>query len=268
MKILQEVRAKDIPLLRPSIQKSGKSYRVENGSIRLALGAIRGVPQTFLKKLQQMQQEKKEWKSIFDMALSISAQHFKEKTIEALIKAGALDDFEQDRQTLLATVSRAENLAKLYAPDEETTVLYDTRIYGVPKHAEAEPMLEKEKLQGEKEVLGFYISKHPVEQMKVKIAKQVVPIHRVSSIKIGATIQVIAAVQNIKVIRTKNGEQMAFLTIEDETGALSVTIFPKVFEQIKSLLEEDSILYVEGKVESRQQQVQLISQKIQDVKSL
>lgn len=268
LKILQEVRAKGIPLLRPSIQKSGKSYRVENGSIRLALGAIRGVPQTFLKKLQQMQQVKKEWKSIFDMALSISAQHFKEKTIEALIKAGALDDFEQNRETLLATVSRAENLAKLYAPDEETTVLYDTRIYGVPKHAEAEPMIEKEKLQGEKEVLGFYISKHPVEQLKAKMGQPVVPIHRVSSIKIGATIQVIAAVQNIKVIRTKNGEQMAFLTVEDETAALSITVFPKVFEQIKSLLEEDSILYIEGKVESRQQQVQLIAQKIQDVKSL
>ncbi|HEY4531781.1 MAG TPA: DNA polymerase III subunit alpha [Kurthia sp.] len=259
--LLQEVRSKGIEIFPPSILKSGKSYRVEGNGIRFALGAVRGIPQTFLNKLQALRKnEQAEWTSIFEMALSFTSTHFKRQTIEALIKAGALDVFERDRAQLIETIPAAEKLAKLYAPNEETTLFYDTNIYGVPKHAAVENMTEKEKLEGEKEVLGFYVSKHPVENLKEKNQFNGQSLNRVSSIKIGAKINVLAQVQNMKVIRTKKGEQMAFLQLEDETSSISATIFPQVFEKYKEDFIEDQFLAIEAKVESRNNAPQLIIQ--------
>lgn len=261
--LLQEVRSKGIEILPPSILKSGKSYRVEGNSIRFALGAIRGIPQTFLNKLQALRKNgNAEWTSIFEMALAFTSTHFKRQTMEALIRAGAIDVFERDRAQLIETISAAEKLAKLYAPNEETTLFYDTNIYGVPKHAKVENMTEKEKLEGEKDVLGFYVSTHPVENLKEKLHFDGIQLNRVSSIKIGAKINVLAQVQNLKVIRTKKGEQMAFLQLEDETSSISATIFPQVFEQFKEELIEELFLEIEAKVESRNNAPQLIIQKL------
>ena len=261
--MLQEVRSKGIEILPPSILKSGKSYRVEGNSIRFALGAIRGIPQTFLNKLQALRKNgNAEWTSIFEMALAFTSTHFKRQTMEALIRAGAVDVFERDRAQLIETISAAEKLAKLYAPNEENTLFYDTNIYGVPKHPKVENMTEKEKLEGEKDVLGFYVSTHPVENLKEKLHFEGIQLNRVSSIKTGAKINVLAQVQNLKVIRTKKGEQMAFLQLEDETSSISATIFPQVFEQFKEELIEELFLEIEAKVESRNNAPQLIIQKL------
>lgn len=261
--LLQEVRSKGIEILPPSILKSGKSYRVEGNCIRYALGAIRGIPQTFLNKLQALRKNgDSEWTSIFEMALAFTGTHFKRQTMEALIKAGAVDSFGRDRAQLIETISAAEKLAKLYAPNEETTLFYDTNIYGVPKHASVENMTEKEKLEGEKEVLGFYVSKHPVENLKEKYHFNGISLNRVSSIKIGARINALAQVQNIKVIRTKKGEQMAFLQLEDETSSISATIFPQVFEKYIDDIVEEQFIKVEAKVESRNNAPQLIIQQL------
>lgn len=264
LKTLQEAKAKGIAILPPSIFKSGKGYRIEDGKIRIALGAIRGVPQNFMKKIQQLrQQEQVAWKNIFDMALALSATYFKRSTIEPLVHAGALDEFGRSRQVLLATIERAEKLAKLYAPDEETTLFYDTGVYGVPKHAEAEDVDELSVLENEKDVLGYYISTHPVEAMKQKLQVKSHTLIGVSSIKMGSYVKVLALVRTIKKIRTKKGEQMAFLLLEDETSTLSATLFPQSFELVSEWLEEEQMILAEGKVEFRNNTAQLIINKME-----
>ncbi|MBQ0140192.1 MAG: DNA polymerase III subunit alpha [Kurthia sp.] len=266
LQILQEAKAKGIEILPPSISKSGKGYRIEEGKIRLALGGIKGVSQTFLKKLQQLRAaDKSEWENIFMMALDFTASHFKRSSIEPLIKAGALDELNRPRAVLLETITRAEKLAKIYAPDEQTSLFYDTAVFGVPKHAEAEIEDEMVKLQDEKEVLGFYISTHPIEKLKQRLSISSTPLVEVSSIKMGDFVKVAAMVRHIKKIRTKKGEQMAFLDLEDETGTLSATIFPMTFEQISSWIEEQPFIQAEGKIEYRQNKVQLIIKKIEAV---
>lgn len=264
LQIMQEAKVKGIDVLPPSIFKSGKGYRIEDGKIRIALGAIRGVPQNFIKKIQQLrQQEQDNWKNIFEMALALSATYFKRSSIEPLVHAGALDEFGRDRQVLLATIERAEKLAKLYAPNEETTLFYDTGVYGVPKHADAEPLDELSVLANEKDVLGYYISTHPVEAVKNNLRLNIQPLIGVSSIKMGSYVKVLAIVRTIKKIRTKKGEQMAFLLLEDETATLSATLFPQVFEQTNEGLVEEQMIQAEGKIEFRNQAAQLIINKIE-----
>lgn len=263
LEILQEAKAKGIEILPPSLLKSGKGYRIEDGKIRIALSGIRGVPQNFIRKLQQLkQQDNHQWANIFELALALSATYFKKGTIEPLIHAGALDEFGRDRQVLLATVERAEKLAKIYAPNDETTLFYDTAVYGVPKHAEAENVDELTVLENEKNVLGYYISTHPVEAMKRKLQLTTMTLNGVSTIKIGTQVKVVALVRTMKIIRTKKGEQMAFLQLEDESTSISGTIFPQTFERVKDWLLEDQMVQVEGKLEFRNQVAQLIINKI------
>lgn len=268
LQILQEAKAKGIEILPPSISKSGKGYRIEDGKIRIALGGIRGVPQNFMKKIQQLRKNGEgKWQSIFDMALALSATYFKRSTIEPLIHAGALDEFGRERHILLATIERAEKLAKIYAPDDETTLFYDTAVYGVPKHAEAEKMDELSVLENEKDVLGYYISTHPIEAIKQQLQIDTQTLIGVSSIKMGSYVKALALVRSIKKIRTKKGEQMAFLQLEDETTSLSATVFPQTFEKVSEWLEEDQMIQVEGKIEFRNQAIQLIINKIEQIKS-
>lgn len=263
LEILQEAKAKGIEILPPSLTKSGKGYRIEDGKIRIALSGIRGVPQNFIRKLQQLkQQNDKQWTNIFELALALTATYFKKSTIEPLIHAGALDEFGRERQVLLATVERAEKLAKIYAPNDETTLFYDTAVYGVPKHAEAENVDELTVLENEKNVLGYYISTHPVEAIKRKLQLSTPSITGVSTIKMGTQIQLVALIRTVKIIRTKKGEQMAFLQLEDESAAMSGTIFPQTFEKVKDWLLEDQMVQVEGKLEFRNQVAQLIINKI------
>ncbi|GEK34713.1 DNA polymerase III subunit alpha [Kurthia sibirica] len=263
--ILREAKTSGIEILPPSIIKSGRGYRVEEGKIRLALGSIKGVPNTFLTRLQALRKENNRapFKTIFDMALSMSALHFKRKAVEPLVKAGALDDFGQQRSVLLATIDRAEKLAALYSPTEESTLFYDTAVYGVPKHAKADILSESDKLNFEKEVLGFYISTHPVTKIKADLQRPVTSLARVSSIKERSYLKCIANIVEIKKIRTKKGEQMAFLQLEDDEGTVSATLFPQTFQPFEDMLQEGQLIYAEGFIEYRNHAPQLVVKKIE-----
>lgn len=262
-KLLQEAQQHGISVLPPSINESGRSFRVQNGAIRYALGAIKGVPKAFLNKVMEVRKNsQKKWQDIFDMALDLTAVHFNRKAVEPLVKSGALDEFGRDRAELLATIDAAVKHAELYRPNEEAQLLDDLSLFfGKPKHAIASPIPEKIKLQFEKEVLGFYISKHPVEKIKQEKHFQTVTVERVGQIKSREFIKIVGLVAAIKQIRTKKGELMGFVELEDETGSISVTIFPKEYLHMIEWLKTDQIILVEGVVELRRGQVQIISKK-------
>lgn len=262
-KILQEAKQKGIAILSPSINRSGRSFYVQNGSIRYALSAIKGVPHPFLNKLIELRRNGHgNWQDIFDLALDLTAVHFNRKTIEPLIKAGALDEFGKDRAVLLATIDAAVKHAELYRPDQETTLLDDDSFFfGKPKHANASPIPEKLKLQYEKEVLGTYISMHPIQ--KVKQAQHLVTpaFDNLKGLRRRHFVKVVGLVTEIKQIRTKKGELMAFVQLEDETGILSLTVFPKEYLHAIEWLKEEQIIMAEGNLEQRKGQVQVIYKK-------
>ncbi|MGG0656348.1 DNA polymerase III subunit alpha [Rummeliibacillus pycnus] len=262
-KILQEAKQKGIILLPPSINDSGRSFRVQNGAIRFALSAIKGVPQTFLSKVMEIRKtDHQKWQDIFDMALDLTAVHFTRKAVEPLVKAGALDEFGRDRAELLATIDAAVKHAELYRPDEEDQLLDDLSFFfGKPKHAKASPIPEKIKLQFEKEVLGFYISTHPVQKVKQEQQIQSETADMIRHMTGRQYVKMVGLVASIKQIRTKKGELMGFIELEDETGSISVTIFPKEYLAIVEWIKEEQMMLAEGIVEMRNGQPQIILKK-------
>lgn len=256
--ILMEAKMKGIVILPPSIQKSSRHFKVENGQIRFSLSAIKNVSQPFLQKLIAVREARNEpFEDIFDLAISLSAAVFNRKAIEPLIKAGALDDFGRDRSVLLATIEAAIKQAEIVRPNENDDLFSTTAFaFGKPKHVQVEPIPEKMKLQFEKEVLGFYLSEHPVTKLRKSIQTSGT-IQQIKQMSANSYVKVVGVVENIRVIRTKQGHQMAFVELQDEFGSISVTLFPQQFETVSQLIAVDCFAYVEGSIEPRLGKIQI-----------
>lgn len=264
MEYIHEIRRKGIEILPPSIQKSKYSHVVEKGSIRIGLGSIKGVTPSFYNIVKDARTTEG-WKTLFDFSAAIGGTHFTEKTIIPLIKAGALDEFEEDRSVLLASIEAARNHALFVSPDGDD-LLHDI-IYSVakPKYSPGGSMPRFEMLEYEREMLGFYLSEHPALEMKKTLTEPIVDLVVVPDAKERSMLQVAGMIREIKRIRTKKGEAMAFLTLQDETGELSCTIFPRQYAENNPLLQELAMVHITGTMEKRNGQTQLIVQQVKRV---
>lgn len=263
--VIQEAKSKGIQVLPPSIQKSERHFKVENGHIRFSLSAIKGVAQPFLRKLITIRQERLQpFEDLYDVAISLSASVFTRKAIEPLIKAGALDEFGRDRAILLATIDPAIKHAQLVRPNEEGDLLASSMFtFGKPKHVIVEPMPEKIKLQYEKEVVGFYLSEHPVTKVRASYPHVKTTLQSIKRYQANSFVKLIGIVSDIRQIRTKKGELMAFVQIEDEFGMISLTLFPKEYLQVVGQIKEGAFVYTEGVLEFRFGKPQLKVKQIQ-----
>lgn len=251
--LMLEAKSKGIVILPPSIEKSMRSFTVENSAIRFGLGAIKGVPAPFLTELLSLRkQHPKAFHNLFDLAVCLSAKHFKRKALQPLIYAGAFDDYGKDRAVLLASLDAAVKHAELLRPTEEIDYAVASEMqFGKPKYIETELINDKEKLLHERDSLGFYLSEHPILKERQKFPEVNVNVQMLRQMRQGTLIRFVGLIEEIKKIRTKKGEQMAFLQVEDEFGSVSVTLFPKEFEDAASWLTEEIAVYVEGVLEIR-----------------
>lgn len=261
MEYIHEIRGKGIEILPPSIQKSKYSHVVEKGAIRIGLGGIKGMTPSFYNVVKEAR-TLEGWKTLFDFSASIGGLQFTEKTIVPLIKAGALDDFGEDRSVLLASIEAARNHAQFVSPDGDD--LLREIIYSVakPKYSPGGSMPRFAMLEYEREMLGFYLSEHPALEMKKTLEEKVMDLVVVPDAKERSMLKVAGMIREIKRIRTKKGEAMAFLTLQDETGELSCTIFPRQYAASNAHLQELAMVQITGTMEKRNSQTQLIVQQI------
>ena len=256
MEVIREVKMKGIPILPPSVTKSRYSHTVEGQGIRLGLGAIKGVTFAFYQQLATARDNDK-WSSMFDMASALGADYFTEKALIPLIKSGALDDFGKTRSVLLASIDAAQSHA-LFIGDDALSNQFTAQ----PKYTPGGQMDQMTKLRFEHDTLGFYLSEHPVEQLKRNASTEIPSITSLLLSNKGAKVHCIGMVLSVKRIRTKKGEAMAFLTLQDETEEISCTIFPKQYEQMNVQLKEEEFVQVSGSIDFRNQSVQLIVEQL------
>lgn len=257
----RELKEMNISILMPSINKSGYSFLVENGAIRYSLSAIKGIGITVLKDIFQARKVKK-FTDMFDFCLRIPQKSLNRKVLEALVHSGSFDEFGEDRAVLLASIDVAIEHAELVKPAEMDQMgLFSDDEYSIkPKYVEVDPIPLEEKLKFEKAVLGQYLSSHPVSVYESDYPiLGAEPISNLS--QIGRQYKVIAFISEVKKIRTKKGDAMAFIKISDQSGEIEAVTFPKDYRLLSSLLKQGLILLVTGKVEERSGNRQLIVQK-------
>ena len=293
---IEECRRLKIDILKPDINKSETRFIVDNGKIRFGLGSIKNVGVAAVNAVVEERQKNGEYKSFTDFCERIQAEAVNKKCIESLIKAGAFDEFEQTRSTLMASFedivdaisdSSRKNIQGQVSmfdlgglggnqnPSEEDEKQLEKLKYS---YTTLKEYTDKELLSMEKEMLGLYISGHPLEQLKEIIEKN----SNISTLKIkegldeleqtgkfpykdGQTVKFIGIINSIKKKYTKNNKIMAFLNVEDLYGNIEVIVFENCYQMSANSLIEDNIVLIEGRLSIKEEQnITILASKIKN----
>ena len=275
----------NIQVQSPDINRSGVDFTPTGESILFGLNAVRNVGQSAVEALLVSREEKGEFKSLADLCDRIDSRAINRRALESLIYCGAFDTVDPNRNQLIQDLELVMDWAQSRAKDRVSGQgnLFDLMGGGAsqqssfetaPKAPKVPDFQQQEKLRLEKEVLGFYISDHPLKQLQ-ESAKMLAPISlsdlgervpRSEAVRQeGDSISAIVMLTAVKAVTTKKGDRMAIITIEDLTGHSEAVVFPKSFERIGDLIVPDARLMVWGKVDRRDDQVQFI---IDDAESI
>ncbi|WP_445489498.1 DNA polymerase III subunit alpha [Niallia sp. 03133] len=264
LQYIQELNQMGMELSLPSINKSSYSFLVDHKMILYSLAAIKGIGNNVLKEIVRARKQKK-FEDLFDFCLRVSPKIINRKIIETLIYAGSFDEFGIDRATMLATVDVAIQHAQLVHPEElnQEDLFEEEDFFFKPKYVEVDKMKAEDKLFYEKNVLGIYLSDHPAAVYK----KYFSDLNSTSllNMKIGPKSRGIVYVTEVKKIRTKKGEEMAFLSITDQSGEMQAVVFPAVYKKNQSIIQKGEVIGIDGKVEERNGEKQFIVQELWEI---
>ncbi len=230
------------------MNKSSFPFTVENGSVRYSLRAIKSVGVSAVKDIYKARKEKP-FEDLFDFCFRVPSKSVNRKMLEALIFSGAMDEFGQNRATLLASIDVALEHAELFAADDDQMGLFLDESFSIkPKYVETEELPLVDLLAFEKETLGIYFSNHPLSAFRKQLTAQgaVSILQAQRAVKRQLSLGVLLS--KIKTIRTKTGQNMAFLTLSDETGEMEAVVFPEQFRQLSPVLREGALLFTAGNV--------------------
>lgn len=266
--IIHEAKTKNIEILPPSVQSGKSSFTLQEGKIRFGLTSIKYVNARTAAEIEK-HRENGPFDNLFELCACIPKHLRSRKVLEALTLSGALDDFGKTRAELLATIDTAMEYAEqedkvaeqgeALFPDEEISKQYRT----------AKPLNREEELKLEKEMLGCYVSGHPLEEAADLLKKyKRIPIAEALRQPGKTKVRLAGLITEVRSIQTKKGEQMAFLHIEDETGDTPVTIFPKPYKQYQLQLSKNEKLFVEGVIEEYEGERKVILNKCTSIQTL
>ncbi|OGG26806.1 DNA polymerase III subunit alpha [Candidatus Gottesmanbacteria bacterium RIFCSPLOWO2_01_FULL_39_12b] len=270
-----ECRRMDIYLLPPDINTSEIEFTIEQdktskwgGKIRFGLSAIKNVGSAAINVLLDARLKEGPFKSFTDFINRVDLSKVTRKTLESLIKAGAMDRFGK-RAALLACYSQiVEKIHKAKAKKNEDQVSLfaeDEEINLTDNLPEIEELSKEELLLFEKELLGFYLTEHPLTPLLPTLEKKVT--HRINTLsEAKSTVIIGGLISSVKKIFTKNGNnEMAFVKLDDFTGAIELVIFPSVFERTRYLWRQDAVILVKGNINEREDRLTVI---VDDAKNL
>lgn len=277
--IIAECKRMNIPILPPDINESFSQFTVVKGggalssqvtkdTIRFGLVTIKNFGQGISTAIIDERKKNGPFKSLTDFLDRVKDKNLNKKSLEALIKAGAMDRFGIDRGVLLGNLETllAHNKEKLKQADNQDSLfglMSDTSSVPTLKLADVPNIDPREKLAWEKELLGLYISGHPLDRYKEIISKRDLDIKKIKdTLKDGTEITLACIIEEIKPIVTKKGDAMAFVKVADFSGELETVIFPKVLAEFKNAFTPDKCLALKGKVSERNGQKSMIVEKV------
>ncbi len=255
-----DCRSKRIEVLPPDINESNADFSMSDGRILFGLAAIKNVGRHAVESIVQLRATEGPFKSLEDLCERTTAiQDVNRRVLESLVQSGACDSLGE-RNRLMATLDHAVSRAERARRDRESGQTSLLEMVGSPE-TEADdygllidiaPMPGEEKLRLEKELLGLYLSDHPLRRISAELSKlsdtQAV---EVTSALQDTEVRVAGLVREVRRVVTRKGQIMAYAQLEDLTGSVDVVLFPRVFEQTRLLFEPDKVVVVQGKVDAR-----------------
>jgi DNA polymerase-3 subunit alpha len=262
--LIEECRQLKLAVLPPSINASDYMFRAQDArTIVYGLGAVKGVGQSAIDAMLEERRSGGEFRDLFDFCRRVDPRRVNRRTLEALIRAGCFDCLGLTRATCMAqlpmAVQAADQALHDVAVGQEDLFGLAAASASAPADAPVLPEWEEgERLAQEKEVLGLYLTGHPITQYEAELARMVTG--RLGSLTAnaepaprrrngGRPVTVAGLVVALRTRNTQSGSRMAFLTLDDRTGRIECAVFAEAFKQYRQLLVKDSLLVVHGSLD-------------------
>ncbi|PJE51352.1 MAG: DNA polymerase III subunit alpha [Candidatus Yanofskybacteria bacterium CG10_big_fil_rev_8_21_14_0_10_36_16] len=280
--IIEECQRMGIEVLPPQINESDEMFSVVSRSdekkmsdIRFGLAAVKNVGANIVHAIIQERKENGPYKSVDDFMFRVDSKDLNKKSLESLIRCGALDLFSE-RGRLLANVDQLLTHARdsRKARSSKQVSLFDAPEFesDMPpiRLVDADPVGRTERLMWEKELLGLFISDHPLKdyQMKLSFEKDLISIKSLNGHSRRLPVKIGGLITRIQKIITKTGKPMLFSVIEDMTSKIEVVVFPDVLEKYPEAFQENSILVIKGKVNDRDGVPKLLCDEVRPIANL
>ncbi|NEO15412.1 MULTISPECIES: OB-fold nucleic acid binding domain-containing protein [unclassified Moorena] len=276
-----------IEILPPDINRSDFDFTPISNSILFGFSAIRNLGHGAINCIIKARETGGEFKALADLCDRVDLRTLNRRGLEALIYCGAFDSIQPNRQQLIKDLDPVISWGQDRAKDRESGQLNIFDLFGntnseqdqnqnnnawesAPTAPAVSDFSRQEKLNWEKELLGFYVSDHPLKSAR-PVAQVLSPVSlaELGDQKKGTTLSAIVMLTEVKPHLTKkNNERMAFVQMEDLTGQAEGVVFPKTYEKISSLLQADSRLIIWAKVDERDEKIQLIIEDAELIESL
>ena len=274
VKILQaidECRNLNIKVLSPDINKSIYDFRIEGTSIRFGMSAIKNVGVAAIESIIEARQSGP-FISLKDFLQRVDLRRVNKKTVESLIKAGAFDVYGKRAALISYYPNVVIDVAKIKKDTQEGQFnLFTSSESSHPKDLlpEMDEFSEDEILLMERQVIGFSLSKNPLDQYGDIINKRVdKKIGDLSLEDVGKTYILAGAILRVKqVITKKSNDHMAFVTLFDESGAIDIVVFPKLYARTQAIWKPNTVILLKGRIDSKDDQVAVIVENAVDLAS-
>jgi DNA polymerase-3 subunit alpha len=252
VKYINECREMGIPILPPDVNHSDWSFTPDGSSIRFGLGAVKNLGQSAVEAIGKARQEVGRFLSLHQFCEKVDLGAINRRMIESLIRAGAMDSLEGTRAQKFAAVEGAMEAGQRAWRDRESG---QAGLFGEVMAAEAHSVplpnvpdfTDKEKLGGEKEMLGFWVTGHPLDRYADKVAE--LATHdsgNLEGLNKGAEVALCGVLTGIARKRNREGKPWAAMTLEDRNGSVEALVFAASFERLAPLVVEDQVVMVRG----------------------
>jgi DNA polymerase-3 subunit alpha len=255
---VEECREMELPLVLPDVNQSEFGFTVnDDGAIVYGLGAVKGAGEGPVEAIVEARKDGA-FKDLFDFCERCDSKKINKRVLEALVRCGAFDCFGQDRAILMASIEDAVKAASQSAANEEAGIFdlfgeveaeaaqcdhHD--VYEKYRHLRGWTL--KERLQGEKDTLGLFVTGHPFDEYEEEV-RQLAP-SKLSNLRDDKKVQKLAGlIVNLRIMKNKRGENMCFITLDDRSGRVEVSLFSEVFEQVREVIDKDKVIIVEANV--------------------
>lgn len=275
---IEECRRMGITIISPDVNSGRFSFTVdEEGRIVYGLGAIKGLGEGPIENIISVREGSGPFKNLFDFCSRINMSVINKRSIEALIRSGAMDGFGTDRPVLIACMNEAIKTAEQSDRTQASGVddmfgeLVPTQnnedVYS--NYAHVKSWSEQRRLQEEKDTLGLYLSGHPIEEYLPEI--QLMTKCNIANLKADKGIQVVVGlIHDMRIIKSRRGDTIAILTLDDRSARIEVSLFGETYESCREILAKDIVVLVEGVVNvdeySGNSQLQIRARKLRPFK--
>jgi len=276
VKYIKECQIMGLEILPPDINESLIDFTVVNKTtIRFGLAAVKNVGRAAVENIIKERNEGGLFSSLFDFCQRVDLQSMNRRVIESLIKCGAFDSLKASRAQLLSILNKTIQVAQDKQREKRNgqTSLFALKNEGLLSNFQdafdaplVKEFSDQELFTMEKETLGFYLSHHPLEDYHGKLTEitnadsaSLEDFSDKSHLILGGVIN------NIREKATKNGNKMAYFSLEDLSGTVEIIVFPKVFEDYREALRPENVVIVEGRLDAMEDNIKLLAESITSI---